>query len=515
MKHLFNPYEKEGIHQETRLVLYNTITNQYEKKIIIPKGTSLTIHEDELLHAPYNYKFKYQIRDKERWIDKTSYKPVIDSLMSSNFLVDGYHIGQASENFEALYNLAVEDSPNSRIILRNMIVSLMQSIWRDRNHRHQTAKEFISFALHKYGIKDTFFGNLLIYLDYYLKFKQDFNTHGLNYKSYKTIFEQLTTQNSPAFILERLNELDEAGSKMAFTDVLRGKLLSFIGSRAEAETSFSNISSEGVDYIKFLYFDQGLFTYSFPTGEYSPGTAKWISNGKVSAKKGPFFLLSLDTRFLRLYGPQLFYFAGILTNYPFHFHLIGDKDELRHLKIDAINYLNQMQKFMGQPASPANISITTEQLPNWVKDKKTYYSCARFIQASNLMKHYDRDVYIMDADMSFTEDPSDYLSQINNGDVAFPFSIGVVSLCPWRRMMAGNVFIKNNAQGHEFLDLMNHYFEDNLTKPTAWTLDQNALSFVYEQSVQTNSQIRFFDISQLKKRPLGQEKIRKNIEKLR
>lgn len=86
----------------------------------------------------------------------------------------------------------------------------------------------------------------------------------------------------------------------------------------------------------------------------------------------------------------------------------------------------------------------------------------------------------MDADVIITDDLCNYFNAIGKYDVAIPFSTGVSTLCPWRRLLAGNVFIKNNSQGRKFISKAKDYILNNIYKPQAWTLDQNALTYSFE-----------------------------------
>ena len=49
-----------------------------------------------------------------------------------------------------------------------------------------------------------------------------------------------------------------------------------------------------------------------------------------------------------------------------------------------------------------------------IKDKKAFFACSRFIHALEIMNKFNRDLYIMDADMMMIDSPYEFLKNQKN-----------------------------------------------------------------------------------------------------
>lgn len=106
---------------------------------------------------------------------------------------------------------------------------------------------------------------------------------------------------------------------------------------------------------------------------------------------------------------------------------------------------------------------------------------------------------------SDTFEIQDYIKFLGKYDLSLPFSAGTMVLLPWRRIMAGNVFLKNNTSSREFMGYVRSYILDNINSEFTWTLDQNALTYAYEKVKETNEKIKIIN-SYLFERPMNQPK---------
>src|SRR5699024_4280071 len=120
-------------------------------------------------------------------------------------------------------------------------------------------------------------------------------------------------------------------------------------------------------------------------------------------------------------------------------------------------------------------------------------------------------IYIMDIDLFVINDLTNYINSISKYDIALPFSRGLLSFTPWRRILAGNVYLKNNENSKEFLDFTKSYILGHIYEPNSWTLDQNSLSYAYENVIEKNTYIKISNLNNYK-RPLAQHPIRKKYE---
>lgn len=128
------------------------------------------------------------------------------------------------------------------------------------------------------------------------------------------------------------------------------------------------------------------------------------------------------------------------------------------------------------------------------------------------MEKFDSNLLILDADMFLTDDLTKYLNTVKKFDVAIAFSKSVTTTLPWRRLMAGNIYLTNNDKAKMFIDLTKDYIVDNLKEKKSWTLDQNALNYAYETIFEYYPDIKFGNTYEIKG-PFSHPQIRTYIER--
>ena len=141
-------------------------------------------------------------------------------------------------------------------------------------------------------------------------------------------------------------------------------------------------------------------------------------------------------------------------------------------------------------------------------NKTTYFACARFVNAGKFIDKFKSDIVTLDADFVITDDLQKMINEITKNDVALTITTGFTSFVPWTRFMGGTLYIKNNAQGKNFLKETRDYILSNREKKNTWPLDQNALCYAFESA---SKNMKIGDISGYP-RPLTQPNIRRFIE---
>ena len=83
-------------------------------------------------------------------------------------------------------------------------------------------------------------------------------------------------------------------------------------------------------------------------------------------------------------------------------------EESRLVTNQALKLFDKMSAFININASPIKPSFSTERCPDFVKEAKTFYACARFLNAVYFMEYFNTDLLIIDADMFINDDIAPY-----------------------------------------------------------------------------------------------------------
>jgi len=340
---------------------------------------------------------------------------------------------------------------------------------------HKKIRKFLSELKKQDG---DFIRESIFYMERYLEIKKAF--HDFGFAKTPNTETKIYLRNNPdsQFYKTLSNILDTClneGTQASF--LLAAMLTSMMKSRDEAIPLFEKSCNMKSDFIRKFALDLGAYTYSKPSGAFeSYDGATFVQDSYNNSKF--LILISLDSNFLRCYGPQLFVLANVLRDYHFHFHVVGkDVIKLIHQSLELINDIKRFRE-----ADSFNTSFSMQEVPRFVASVKTFYACARYIVAEQVMDYYKKDVYIMDADLYFEDDPSSFFESIGDASISFTITLGVRGIVPWRRFMAGNVYLRNNEETRRFLRHVVYYMNAYLHKEISWMLDQNALTYGYEVS---------------------------------
>jgi hypothetical protein len=504
----FNP-SNEGIHENVRLVIYNINTNSIHSKVEINYKEELVL-EDEIVNSnPFNFKYKYQVMLNGKWKDATKYVSFVQENKLEKFLLGRLNLGDKQLN-ELVEMYVINYSETKFNNIKTAIFNVLRDIWMNRLSDHQNLKRFLK-VLKNLDSLNIMWSNLKFYLTQVLIIKDKFRELSLDETHFDLLKKQLSANSSLTdFIKRQIEHADKSSLQLAY--VLSGCLHSLLGERSTAASKFQKAINFETDFILDFKFDLGAHTYKeLGSIKDFKNEINFVSDANY-AERDMTILISLDVKFLRYYAASMFYAIIALKKYHFHFHVVGEQVGAISTITRAMKLFDDMVEFRRPENSPQKPSFSTETCPTFVKDPKTFYACARFIRAVFFMEHFNSDLFIIDADMFIDNDISPYLNKLQQYDMTLPYTMGMMNLYPWRRIMAGNVYMKNKDMSKRFMNKVRQYILQNIENPVSWTLDQNALDFAYQELFEDEQDINIGN-SALFSRPMYQPSIRKLIEK--
>lgn len=267
--------------------------------------------------------------------------------------------------------------------------------------------------------------------------------------------------------------------------LLRGQAES-LWSRDVAGETFAAVRANPHKDLVRRTWDQGALSYfndaqlanEIATGDSLDLDISWAQPAYTDNKNA--FVISVDPVFFRIYGPMILFNAQQIHETDLVLLLCADENTVRELVDIAEEYLGVLSKFNNQP-KPSTVSYYAVDTPTWVTEMHTYYACARFLALPSLLEHYE-SVYCLDADLLMRDDPAAFIKKTANLRLSVPRNEGTIGIVPWRRYMAGNLVANKTLLNTDLLEKLNSYISVGLKTPFAWTLDQNALSYVAEQA---------------------------------
>jgi hypothetical protein len=291
---------------------------------------------------------------------------------------------------------------------------------------------------------------------------------------------------------------------------IQGQLASIIN----RDTAASLFNSKKLDkkLVSEFYLDMGLCTYFSDADIYGVDSNHEFSLHKMHINKnggGISMLVSFDIVFASMYLPLLVHYARNLPDINFHFLLIGNEKEQKRFSL-VLNALVRAQAMCINQKSLTNISFSFTDVPNWVKNIKTFYACSRFLFADKLLEYFSK-IYIMDADIHFLDNPANFFNLLKGKKIAFPINSKLGFIAPWRRCMAGNFYIEKDESTYQFLTDIKLYITRGLLNEYSWMLDQNAIAYAFEKSKFGITDLNIFErpITQLKINTLFEHNIRR------
>ena len=453
------------------------------------------------------HKSKYKIQTKQAasWHDCTKYKPVFDFISFDAWFAGLDFLSETPFPCHEA-TLLLELAPRRfTTCLRKILYNFVATQWKKINLTSAAYFEQFLLAIEPALVTATkemryFFAHARAYI-FLIR-------NGL-----LSAIKQ-PNSNSPQKLLDEFDKYIERESlssdnSAAFVAVsnLRGQILSLYD-RESAALEFDNCKKLDCDLVATFYLDMGVNTYYGVVEVDTKVIADRVAEIKASQKvisdlrKGDLIVtLSVDPDFFRIYMPLLFFYAQQLRDIDFHIVLCADL----HIAMDLVNdgaiYCSALARLNAQPP-PENVSFSSIAIPKFCNANKTFYACARFFVIDRLLENYS-SVFVMDADMTIQEDPRPFFASLAKHKFGLPKTKGLEFLSPWRRYMAGSVFINGTEDNCVLIKEIQIYLTKGLAEGNSWMLDQNALAFALETTPNGHS----FDLNTVK-RPMGQPSLR-------
>ena len=505
--------QNKGITEDSRAVIYDYKNKEFYQFIKIKTGEQFILKDENIVKNPYIFKYKFQIKKDDKWADATHYISFDTSFNFEDELEKFLSKKKSTRqdlDLEKLVNHLI-NTPVIPFNLKATVYRITRNILQAANPQHHNLKSFLN-ELNKHHTRlDLMWKNLLFYFNQILEFKDKSHKLELNRIHFNLLHDEINRNNEfRTFITEQTEKAKK--TDLQFAKVIAGNLNSLLGKREEAAIEFKKAKDYEIDFALELGLDQGMYTYKKNINLFDfKNSIEFLS--KSSQKKSEIvMLISLDLKFFKRYVLQLFYSIQALKNHHFHFHIIGDLDEVKSVIEYGAELFEKMLSFQEIKKTVIRPTFSTEICPEFVSDVKTFYACSRFINANYFMEYFDSNIYIMDADFFIQEDISPYLNKLKNFDIALAFSSGMSIFFPWRRVMGGSVYLKNTDSAKHFVKTVRSYILANIHLPNSWMLDQNALEFAYEDLLENSGNINLGNIAELK-RPMRQIPLARLIEK--
>lgn len=195
------------------------------------------------------------------------------------------------------------------------------------------------------------------------------------------------------------------------------------------------------------------------------GPITWI---RKSAESGPLcVMVAADAQYY-------INFAGAL-----HASL-RERDAESNIHFHVVNWRREC--FPASGFADDRTSISAEVWPH-ARDF-TYFATVRFFRAAEIMREFDRPLYITDIDNRFTGSPASILPDLDRYSAGFRYhSMG--DWFPWWGPSGGNLWLRNDEQGRAVADWLHNYIA-NRFRPNAtdsWWFDQLALNEVRHHAI--------------------------------
>lgn len=498
-----------GLNTKGRLMYYDLRQKKYFKKQIVEPGETIEISNRVILQNILNFKFKFQKYEKDTWVDVSKFFFLENARNIKTFLVDESNMNKdeiirtisifAEDKNNLNYSLAVLTFKKTVIHISNTDLEKVENI-----------KKYLEIASSYFNEMTPLWKNINVYLDFILRRKTYFTKENLMKKSYDELAHIFKTNvEHRNFIHNEIQELNKYDLETSY--ILKGLYYSFLKERKSATREFKSAIEGDTKLILDMGIGEGIFTYIDNVNNDGKYYNEIIDLNSVDETSEFTVLMSLDPTFMRKYGPQLFYSIISLKKQHFHFHLVGEPDEIHEIFTESINLFNTMKTYIKPSQSVIEPTFSYETCPDYVKDPITLYACARFLNAPRFMEKFDSKILIIDADYYINNGFEKYFAKLKETDISMAVSGGVKSMRPWGRYMAGSVYVDRNEIGQLFLKELNSYIIENLRSEHTWTLDQNALTYAMESVENKRSAMNFGNAYKFP-RPLVQPSIRRFVE---
>jgi len=145
------------------------------------------------------------------------------------------------------------------------------------------------------------------------------------------------------------------------------------------------------------------------------------------------------------------------------------------------------------PGLRVTIEYSQDDVAEHLNARRTYYSCARFLQLPGLLREYRAPIVLLDVD-AVVEHPLDALAAlVRDRDVALVRREPPDS--PWLDIVANHVVVAPNESAMRFAERVRRFIALHCTRAELkWHLDQIALYCVLEMTEAYGEPVRFASI---------------------
>jgi hypothetical protein len=295
-------------------------------------------------------------------------------------------------------------------------------------------------------------------------------------------------------------ETQRSKSSTNYGSMMLEGLLTSIDNRAKAAELFQAAATAnsrlngalGLDHFITTYFSSEEIEAN--ATEISSRRADLIETFEVlneprGSEEGTLFLFSCDPTYFSAFFP---YWVGTVDylkrqNVCLHFMLVGDPSETTAAVTRGLSLAYAVSSLHGasQRAIEENLSFSTVAVPAFVDHRRTYCASVRYMLGRELSKRFSGSVLVLDIDMVLKEDPAPVLQQLRDASgvqVPMVMTRGMRVLYPYRRYLAGCLAVPTGEAGEWIMQAVEDYLYIGLSKPRAWRLDQNALTYAAERA---------------------------------
>lgn len=465
----FNPYEEFGVFETVRLVIYDGVSKSFIEKIIIPPYEKFDLKINNKYKIK-ELKYKYQLKKGDVWEDSQYGYQKFNKFTAKDLLnyLDFEYEG-------AIQNNILEQASGSEVeyCFRHLLLKTYSFLLSNPDQKkieivNRHLKKFPPFFLEEHCVASHYFSLISYLVVFITKF---------NFKVPVSMDEHI--------IIEYLNEIDSIfdEEKEVNTGFKTGRLLAkanilSIVNRDLAYKYFQKILEIGGGFIdNFLTIEAITTYYKVVNGKNTSYSIQdmneCINNKNIN------ICFSTDASYFKMFASNWAQASLYFKNLNLNFGIVASNyDEFNILVEDYKRLLKELSNFTN-----------LEELNNtrffYIKStviNKTVYACARFYLALHLLEKYDGDVFISDIDQFVVGDLETYLEKIskNKLNIYQPKMRNFYSILPGRSHLAGNIYIRNNAIGKEYSQLLVDYVGMGLQEKFSWMLDQNATRYASE-----------------------------------
>lgn len=481
---IFNPSKDFNIKENCRVAIYDLKSEKYYKTLYIESNESLVFDDQGVLINPWDYKYKFQVKKGEKYINCTTFLYFVD--------IDKFKdvFSGRSENISDIESFLTSNITNLpreyKKILRSTLPHLMDNcIIPLEKEIPNTINYFINNVIQRYNNVDCYIVNLCFYLKYTITIKEVFKKHKVSCNYFEFISNK---EKYKDLILELKNLIFECEKSLVdlpfASSLIAGRIYDILGEREKAYEKFKCTIEFDKEYLAYMYYESTIYTYINKIDKFPilNNEIKFLNTRKI--QEDLTILVSVDEKFFRAYGANLLRLCNVLDGIHFHLHIIGDFQNVKVLVDESLKVYSSMNKISERNNNRPTFS--TEEIPKYVTDRVTFYACSRYINARYFMDEFNTDIFIMDADAIFDNIPYKHFQECSNHDVCISIKDFVIAT-QGRRNAAGLVYIKNNDNGRKYLSLVKNY---NLTcfkiPQNLWVLDQNALEYANWYNINNN-----------------------------